>query len=230
MKIIFEFRKIIIVFLLMLTVLILGCSSRTIQRKYFILDYQPVLRDSSLTVENPFPYEVQVRTMDIPRTYDRVGIVVRYSAHQLNYYRYNLWAIRPQIIISDLIVKQISNYEIFNKCQREFLEERPDYEIYGFIRAIEKFDSEAYTAAHFSMELNLRTYEGYETVLTHEFDREEEMPVFRMDLFAKKLSDILKEETDIFIGKMIQYFNEKLDQETIEEEKKKGIETSNEKK
>lgn len=185
----------------------ISCSTKSIHRQYFILDYRPVLQDSALSIKKPLPYKVQVRTMKIPRTFDRVGIVVRYSTHQLDYYRYQLWAIRPQIIVSDLIAEHISNYNIFQSCQREFLEERPDFEIIGVIDAIEKFDNEAYTAAHLAMKLYLRTYDGYENILSHEFDREEEMPVFRMELFAKKLSDILQEEVDVFIGKIVDHFD-----------------------
>jgi len=200
----------LIYFSILLAIAGISCSTKSIHPKYYILDYRSVLRDSTITLQKPFPYKVQVQTMKIPRTFDRVNIVVRYSAHQLDYYRYNLWAIRPQITISDLIAKQISDYHIFQQCQREFLDERPDYEIIGQVDAIEKFENESYTAAHLSMKLYLRTFEGYDNILNHEFEREVEMPVFRMELLAKKFSDILKEETDIFIRKMIVYF-EKLD-------------------
>lgn len=194
------------IILVLPVLLIYSCSTKTIRPNYYILDYRPVPSDSTVTVQKPFPYKIQVQTMKIPRTFDRVSIVVRYSAHRLDYYRYNLWAIRPQIIISDLIARQISAYNIFQQCQREFLEERPDYEITGTIEAIEKFDNQAYTAAHLAMKIYLRTFDGYENLLYYEFDREEELPVFRMELFAKKLSDILQEETDIFIRKVIDYF------------------------
>ncbi|MCD4665856.1 MAG: PqiC family protein [Bacteroidales bacterium] len=201
-----KFTKFFLIIIFLSGLLFTGCATKSFRPQYFILDYRPVLQDSTLTVDVPFPHRVQVQTMKIPRTFDRVSIVVRYSTHQLDYYRYKLWAIRPQITISDLIARQISNYNIFHSCQREFLEERPDYEIIGVIEAIEKFDNEAYTAAHLAMRLYLRSYDGYENLLSHEFDREEEMPVFRMELFAKKLSDILQEEVDNFIRKMIVYF------------------------
>jgi len=194
--------------ILLSSLIIYSCATKSIQPKYYILDYQPVLRDSTLMVEKPFPYKVQVQTMKIPRTFDRISIVVRYSAHRLDYYRYNLWAIRPQITISDLIADHISRFGIFKNCQREFLEERPDYEIIGYIEAVEKFDNEQYTAAHLALKLYLRTYDGYENLLSHEFDRVEEMPVFEMELFAQKLSDILEEEVNHFIRKMIDYFNQ----------------------
>ncbi len=79
------------------------------------------------------------------------------------------------------------------------------------INAIEKFENPEYTAVHFAMKMYLRSFESYEELLVHQFDREEQMPVFQMELFAKKISDILQEETDIFIGKMIHYFNQKTD-------------------
>lgn len=199
----------ILLIILSLSLIIYTCSTKAIQPKYYILDYQPVLRDSTLMVAKPFPYKIQVQTMKIPRTFDRVSIVVRYSAHRLDYYRYNLWAIRPQITISDLIADHISRFGIFKECQREFLEERPDYEIIGDIEAIEKFDHEQYIAAHLALKLYLRTYDGYENLLSHEFDRVEEMPVFQMELFAQKLSDVLEEEVNQFIQKMIDYFNNK---------------------
>ncbi|MBC8181264.1 membrane integrity-associated transporter subunit PqiC [candidate division KSB1 bacterium] len=208
--------KLFYLVLILCTFLWLSCSTKSVYRQYFILDYRPVLQDSSLKVEEPLPYKVQVRTMKIPRTFDRVGIVVRYSTHQLDYYRYQLWAIRPQIIVSDLIARHISNYNVFQSCQREFLEERPDFEIIGVIDAIEKFDNKAYTAAHLAMKLYLRTYDSYENILSHEFDREEEMPVFRMELFAKKLSDILREEVDVFIGEIIAHFHVQNESETME--------------
>jgi len=204
-----------LIIMLMFSLIVISCSTKSIQPKYYILDYRPVLRDSTLTIKKPFPYKVQVQTMKIPRTFDRVSIVVRYSAHRLDYYRYNLWAIRPQITISDLIADHIARYGIFKQCQREFLDERPDYEIIGYIEAIEKFDNEAYTAAHLAMKLYLRTFDGYENLLTHEFDREEQMAVFRMELFAKKLSDILEEEISNFIRKTIVYFNEMTPQSNV---------------
>ena len=208
--------KLILIPIIILGFLFIDCATKSIHPKYYIIDYQPVLRDSSLTVPTPFPHKIHVQTMKIPRTFDRIAIVVRYSSHRLDYYRYNLWAIRPQITISDLISSHISSYGIFERCQREYLEEPPDYEIIGTIEAIEKFDNESYTAAHLSAKFYLRTYDGYDNIISHEFNREEEMVVFRMELFAQKLSDILREEVDIFIRKIIIYFENK-DKKTISE-------------
>lgn len=209
------YKSYILITLLLIIICMLACTAKSIRPKYYILDYRPISNDARLTIDKPFPYKLQVQTMKIPRTFDRVNIVVRYSAHQLDYYRYSLWAIRPQITISDLIANHIAEYGIFEQCQREFLDEPPDLEITGEIMAIEQFASEQYTAAHLAMKLYLRSYESYDILLKHEFDVEEEMPVFKMELFAKTLSDLLSSELDQFILKMIHYFEDIEEKEVI---------------
>lgn len=186
--------------------LTIQCAQTTIQRKYYLLDYPTTPRDSTLIPNTALPLKVLVQTMKIPRTYDRINVVVRYSSHQIDYYRYSLWAIKPQILVSDLINQQIQGYRLFQKCEREFLDENPDLEVIGFINAIEKFQSDAYTAAHLSMTLYLRRSDDFEPLVKHQFDRQVQLFQADMSFFIKKLSDILREETDLFIYKMSDYF------------------------
>lgn len=195
--------------------LLINCAPKIVQRKYFLLEYPSILKDSSLVLQEPFAYKVQIQNMKLPRTYDRTSIVVRYSTHQIDYYRYSLWAIRPQILVSDLVAKHFRAYHLFEMSEREFLDEKPDFEVIGYINAIEKFENDLYKAAHLSMALYLRRSSDFDLIVKHEFDRTEELPTFDMSLFAKKLSDILREECDIFIGKIINYFeSQKLQEET----------------
>lgn len=198
-----------------LFLLIMGCAQETVQRKYFLLEYPPVLKDSTLYVPKPFPYKLLIHNMKLPRTYDRTSIVVRYSSHQIDYYRYSLWAIRPQILVSDLIARHFQEYKLFLKSEREFLDEKPDYEVVGYINAIEQFDNKLYTAAHLSMVLYVRRSSDFALLVKHEFDRTEELPTFEMSLFAKTLSDILREENDNFVLKIINYFNSLRDQKQL---------------
>ena len=188
-------------------IMVLQCSQSTIQRQYYLLDYPGVVKDSTLVPESPYPVKVMVQTMKLPRTFDRTNIVVRYSAHQIDYYRYRYWAIKPQIIISDLIARQLQSYRLFNKCEREFLDENPDYEIVGYINAIEKFHNDEYIAAHLSMTIYLRKSDDFTLVVKHQFDREERLYQDDMAYFSKKLSDILREEIQKFTRKNIEYFN-----------------------
>jgi ABC-type uncharacterized transport system auxiliary subunit len=200
------FSKIGLLVVLTFLILVNNCSQSTIQRQYYLLDYPGVVRDSSMVMLVPFPVKVMVQTLKLPRTYDRTNIVVRYSAHQIDYYRYRYWAIKPQIMISDLIARQLQSYRLFLKCEREFLDENPDYEIIGYINAFEKFHNEAFIAAHLSITLYLRRSDDFTLLIKHEFERQEQLYQDDMAYFAKKMSDILREEVVIFTHKMIKYF------------------------
>ncbi|MBN2090502.1 membrane integrity-associated transporter subunit PqiC [candidate division KSB1 bacterium] len=195
------------ILLILVPMMFFACAQMQIQRKYYLLDYPGVAQDSLMFNKPPFPYKLQVQTMKLNRTYDRTNIVVRFSAHQIDYYRYSLWAIKPQIIISDLINQQIQANRIFIKCEREFLDENPDYEVIGYINSIERFHNEAFNAAHLAMTLNLRRSDDFEIILKHQFDRQEELSNPDMTYFAKKMGDILREEVDKFLPLIVNYFN-----------------------
>lgn len=201
-----SYIKPFVCFILLLIIVFFACAQTQVQRKFFLLDYPGVASDSLKNFQGPFPYKLQVQTMKLNRAYDRTNIVVRFSAHQIDYYRYNLWAIKPQIIISDLINQQIQANHIFVKCEREFLDENPDYEIVGHIIAIERFHNEAFNAAHLAMILHLRRSHDFEIILKHQFDRQEELSNPDMTYFAKKLGDILREEVDKFLPQIVDYF------------------------
>jgi len=187
----------------------MSCIREVPRTRYYILEYQPVPDTRERSVESPFPVKVLVSNFEIPRSYDSVRIVARESSHEINYYRYNLWAVRPQVVIADLIALHINACHIFERCQREFLNERPDYEITGYIHKIERYDSGLYMAAHLQATYYLYDYSTNDIVARHDFDREEELSTPEFNYFAKKLSDIIEEETNSFIDELTDYFNEK---------------------
>ncbi len=201
--------------ILLLSSFMSGCSRVTVFTSYYLLDYVPRNENPKLQIKEPLPYSVQVVNFKIPRSFDSIRIIARFSSHQINYYRYSLWAVRPQIIAADLMVQHINAYSLFQKCQREFLDERPNLEITGEISQIERFESEQYTAAHLKMAYELYDYETNERLVRHEFNTEIPIPRENMTIFVKAISDILRVETEKFLVKVVKYLQER-DQETSE--------------
>ena len=191
---------------LLLTILTAGCTRQMLVTSYYLLEYQPSQKNELLQLDSPIPSRIQVMNFKIPRSYDSIRIIARFSSHQINYYRYNLWAVRPQVAVADMLVQHINAYHLFKDCQREYLEERPDYEITGEINQIERFDSEEYSAAHLKMRLDFYEYDSKERVVTHQFDREVPIPTESMTIFAKAVSDIVEQETENFLVKVVEYF------------------------
>ncbi|MFN3821558.1 MAG: ABC-type transport auxiliary lipoprotein family protein [bacterium] len=204
--------------LLILTLIFIGCAKPQMVTSYYILEYNPQPLNPRLKLPQPLPYRIQVRNFKIPRAYDSVRIIARYSAHQINYYRYSLWAVRPQIAVSDLLVTHINAYRLFKDCQREFLGERPDYEITGEIQQIERFESELYIGAHLKMRFELYHYETLDLLVIHECDREVTVPP-QMEIFVKAISDLVYEEAETFLEKVVNYFTVQQENPPSEDEK-----------
>lgn len=186
--------------------MITGCTRQLVVTTYYLLDYLPTAKTKRLQLKEPLPFRAQVRNFKIPRSFDSIRIVARFSSHQINYYRYSLWAVRPQIAIADLLAQHINAYHIFQDCQREFLDKIPDYEITGEIYQIELYDSEQFAAAHLKMVIELHDRSQNKLIVKHDFDREHQIPKENMTVFAKALSDIINEETEIFLAKVVDHF------------------------
>lgn len=194
------------VVIILIILVISGCTRQILQTSYYLIEYQPRPTIEKLILDKPLPYSVQVQNFKIPRSYDSIRIIARYSSHQINYYRYSLWAVRPQIAIADLISQHINAYRMFRTCKREFIEERPQYEISGEILQLERYESVGFSAAHLKAEISFVDYETNEILVRHSFDNEVSIPQENMTIFAKAVSDVIDDETTVFLEKLVDYF------------------------
>jgi len=199
-------NKKLLILSVLLVIIVAGCTRHMLVTKYYLLEYQPAKNNEKLLLDDPIPYSVQVSSFKIPRSYDSIRIIARFSSHQINYYRYSLWAVRPQIAMADMLVHHINSYGLFKDCRSEFLEERPKYEISGEIFQIERFDSEQYSAAHLRMSLDLYEYDSKDRLVAYLFNREVPIPTESMTMFAKVISDIIEEEVENFLVKVVEHF------------------------
>ncbi len=102
--------------------------------------------------------------------------------------------------------------------QRDFLIERPQYEVVTIVSQIEMLQSEFYSGAHISMDIILRRAEDMEYIVRHSFDREIELFTDNVEMFVQQCSNIIKEETDTFIEKVLLHFDRITDDDILEPE------------
>lgn len=184
----------------LLLLLLAACFKLTVARNYYILDYISVLDKPELSLAKPLPFAVVVRDAQLPRTYDRTQMVIRHSAHRIDYSSNDLWAVRLSDAVPDLINDQINSYHLFKNCQREYLDNRPDYEIVVHLNRIELFQSPGYRAVNLNMDYYLQASDSRDYLLKYTLTKEEEVPEGQdMDIFARKASELIKEGTDQFL-------------------------------
>ncbi|MEO1172844.1 MAG: ABC-type transport auxiliary lipoprotein family protein, partial [Myxococcota bacterium] len=134
----------------LLLVLATGCFGASRQeRRYFVLHMGPTGTGLGAII----PGLVRVRNLDSESTYDKFQIVVRRNPYELNYRETDVWAVKPNRMVSDSLARRLQEYGLFSGVTRELGEQRPDYSLGGDLHAIELYDSGDRLYAHLSMTL-----------------------------------------------------------------------------
>lgn len=185
-----------------------ACTVSTVN-EYYLIAYRPRIKSSLLgkKLKYPLPYVVEVHDLELNRVYDRVSIVVRKSLHKMTYSEKHKWAARPHQTVRELLISHINAYGMFNECRKVFLARRADFHITGRIDNIEKYDSPQFSFAFIDLSLYFRDKQQT-LIFKHRIRREARMRNNSTAFFVKQVSDILKSEIGIFIGKMVKYFEQ----------------------
>lgn len=170
--------------------LISGCGNVPV-KKYYILNYEPdPLRYREY--DKPYPYTIRVKEFEIEKAYDRPQLVYKKSPFELQYYFYQIWAVTPTRMISDVIHKHLQSTGIVSHVVRRFDEGRvPDYELSGTIEAIEEYDSEEIWFAHISIRIVLTRTKDNRLIYSRHFDRRKKVLQHKPEYVIRVLSQIV---------------------------------------
>lgn len=166
-----------------------GClGARSTQRNYYVMHgeareaiaEQPVIKGL-----------VRVRNMDTDAVYEKFQIVVRKSPYELRYSDLNVWAVKPNQMVADLIAQELETSRMFSGVTRVLIEARPNYTLAGKLHAVEVYDSEDLWYAHLEMSLYLTRFADGERVWTLEFDQRKRIDTGDFGHAARALSELL---------------------------------------
>lgn len=184
-------RKFIFIFIALAALALLTCSRPPV-REFYMLSYVPPPL-TNRTMQNPYAAVIRLREFSIEEAYNRQQIVFRTNPFQLHYYNFKSWAVRPARMVTDLFFRHLNSVNLVSGVVRRFDEgRRPDFEIAGFIEAIQEFDSEDALYAHLALRVSMTRLSDGETVYNRHFDLRKK--VFRKETVAVvlELSQILE--------------------------------------
>jgi len=194
------------------SIFLISCASQApLTKNYYVLEYFPHTEKPELFQDQPLDFTVQVDDVTIPNTYNRKEIVIRHFGPRITYSENDIWAVDLTDIIPNLVVKRISRYGMFRQVSREFLSVRPDYEIQSKINNIEVYESENLTAARLNMDFALQQLGAKEFTVEHSVNREVVLADNKMETFVQVINEIILDETDKFLLKVINHFNGVID-------------------
>ncbi|MDQ3000571.1 MAG: PqiC family protein [Fibrobacterota bacterium] len=183
------------------SILLTGCFFAKPQvTQYYVLDYLPTPPMERLE-KGPFPFVVRVRDCNISETYRRSQIVYRQSANQMQFYGLHLWAVDPDRMIGDLMVKHLKAAKLFDNVTRAVENYVPDFLMSCDIQAIEEYDSKDQWYAHLTIEYKLEDAKTNHIVWKKLYDLRKSVP----------------QQEPVFIVRELSFLNESINERMVKE-------------
>ncbi len=186
-----------IVSVFMATLIVAGCffGSRTPETKYYTLGYTPSV-DPARLERGPYPFTLRLREPTIAEAYRRSQIVYRQSAFQMQFYNFHLWAVDPERMIGDLLLKHLNAVRLFEHVSRSIEAYTPDFQLTTDIRAIEEYDSPDRWYAHLAIEYQLIDERNGQVLWKEVYDLRKAVPQQEPVFVVRELSALLEHMHD----------------------------------
>lgn len=166
-----------------------GCfGARAVQRQFYVLNAEHEPGRGQAMVRGL----IRVADMDAESVYEKFQIVIRQSPWQLRYSGINLWAVRPNVMVSDIIGRTLQDSRVFTTVTRELSEARPDFTLAGELLALEVYDSDDVWYAHLAMTLRVNRFDDGQQLWRFDFDERKPVGTTEMPHAVRAMSELLQ--------------------------------------
>ncbi len=185
-----------------------GCFfGKAPETKYYLLDYIPTPPKERLD-KGFYPFVLRVKDPVISEAYRRAQIVYRQSAHQMQFYSYHLWAVDPERMVGDLLVKHLRAGRLFQNVTRSVEEFEPDFVLSTELQAIEEYDFQDQWYAHLALEFRLEEGKTGQVIWKKPFDLRRKVSQQEPVYLVRELSALLESVN----GRLVNEFDIILDE------------------
>lgn len=186
--------------------LVSACSKKSVIRRYYVIE-MPALETQNIQGLQQFDYKVDVRDFRVGSAFDQTRIALRTRSHELNYYYYHHWAVKPSQSVADVVYEFGEQTDVFRQLFRG-ISYNPDYLITGQVKSIERIEEKNASFAHLSLQLELLNAESEVTVVQHEIDQTLPLEEGTMNEFAQQISEIILMANQEFFAQVSTYLTE----------------------
>ncbi len=183
-----------------------GCSTVP-DYTYFTMAYTLLPEASKGT--QPLADSLRIRDLEIAPAYDKDKMVYRFSPYQFQYYNYMLWAVKPNKMVTELIVRHLDQSNLFEVVSRDYGDSRPQFELTGTLEAIEEMDSGTEWYAHLAFSLRVSRFRDERVVWSHRVDARKRVynkaPVY----VVKALSELMEAEMTKVVEKLAAFLKQR---------------------
>ena len=139
--------------------------------------------------------KVQVRKFTVDPAYQKANIVYRESAYDFMFYDLDLWASRPDHMITQVVAEYAVKSNLFESVEIKG-SSKPDFEISGNVSAIEEVDEGSSQYARLAIEISFRKVDSDVALFEKRYEGKQPMD--------KREPRAMAEATSKLLGKFVE--------------------------
>lgn len=189
------------IYIILLSVLLVfsGCISRkSIPAKYYIIDYPADIQLNTDKTGEPIQKSCLIDAVEIYPAYSTNQIALRENTHEIRYFVFNQWAVRPEQSFEAIITNFIKDHNIFKSISSTAIDPEPDYIIETTVYHLELIKEDNDYHAHLNLVFSLKDGRTEQKILNHNADKKILLEDKDLNIFASTVSRIFIEELAVF--------------------------------
>ena len=191
-------------FLLLCSLVLAACSKKQIIRQYYVIELPQVTK---VPETEQLHYNVDVRNFRVGQAFDQTRIAVRTDSHELNYYYYHHWAVKPSQAVADVVYEYLEQTNLFTQTFRGF-SYSPDYLVTGEVKSLERVQKNNSWYARIDVRLELIDAENELSVVENETNLSRALDGKSMNEFAIVSSQLVLQASQAFFDKVVEYLRQ----------------------
>jgi ABC-type uncharacterized transport system auxiliary subunit len=182
-----------------LMILVSGCmSEKALITRHYTIEWSDDRKEADGEDKSVIRGRCEIDPIQISPLYERMQIVNRSGSHEITYYKYHQWALRPSVAAMEVIRTYLEGANLFESVSTRYSRAIPDYRFSTTIRQLEVIESKTQFQAHLHLEFRIIDNSDDRILVEHRADRTEPLAEKELNLFASTISDILVSELRAF--------------------------------
>ncbi len=181
------------------SLLFVACTKKSIIRRYYVIELPQMTEN--VPQRQQLDYQVDVRNFRVGQAFDQTRIAVRTASHELNYYYYHHWAVKPSQAVADVVYEYLEQTDLFSQTFRG-ISYSPDFLVTGEVKSLERIQKNKSWFGHIDIRLELVNAETELSIVQHESDLSQELEGNSMNEFATVISQLVLQASQEFFDKV----------------------------
>jgi ABC-type uncharacterized transport system auxiliary subunit len=186
-------------------ILLAGCRpQKTIVTNYYLIELPDSVVKSNKKIVSPVDANCLIDEIKVHPAYSTMQIPLRTRSHEIRYYNYHEWAVRPNNIFREEILRYFEHSGLFNRVSTRFWQSDPLYTFQTAIYQLEVMEKDGDFYAHLNVVFRLLDNRTGTVVAAHSADVLQRVEKKDLNLVAGAMSQILAQELETVTVKIRQ--------------------------